>query len=193
MWPRGIGQNSDELAIGVLADQKKNSRASGQSSVRDEAYMNLTDTRVPSRRVSESDTLRNLRSTPTPYGGPRAVCPRSHFSFHCRVRCHVRLLNTFAGFPRFNVAWHHWWHSDHAQGGQVLRERRSCRRHRYQGRRLPSRGRRERNFAVYPSWAKLVRTFEVDLGEDLLDLVGDGVLGGEGVAAGLDGDLPVAA
>ncbi len=43
------------------------------------------------------------------------------------------------------------------------------------------------------SWAKLVRTFGVDLGEELLDLVGDGVLGGDHVAAGLDGDLPVAA
>ncbi len=43
------------------------------------------------------------------------------------------------------------------------------------------------------SWAKLVRTFGVDFGEHLPDLVGNWVFGGEGVGAGSDGDLPVAA
>ncbi len=43
------------------------------------------------------------------------------------------------------------------------------------------------------SWAKLVRTFGADFGEHLPDLVGDRVFGGEGVGAGSDGDLPVAA
>ena len=43
------------------------------------------------------------------------------------------------------------------------------------------------------SWAKLVCTFGADFGEHLPDLVGDRVFGGEGVGAGSDGDLPVAA
>ena len=43
------------------------------------------------------------------------------------------------------------------------------------------------------SWAKLVRTFGADFGEHLPDLVGDRVFCGEGVGAGSDGDLPVAA
>ncbi len=46
---------------------------------------------------------------------------------------------------------------------------------------------------AFLSWAKLVRTFGVDFGEHLPDLVGNWVFGGEGVGAGSDGDLSVAA
>jgi hypothetical protein len=46
--------------------------------------------------------------------------------------------------------------------------------------------------ALDPTWAKLVRTL-VDGGQRLANLVGQGVFGGEGVAAGVDLDGAVAA
>ena len=47
-------------------------------------------------------------------------------------------------------------------------------------------------YAPGPTWAKLVRTL-VDRGERLADVVGQGVFGGQGVAAGVDLDGAVAA
>ena len=44
-----------------------------------------------------------------------------------------------------------------------------------------------------PTWAKLVRTFGVDRGECLADVVGQWVFGGQCVAAGVDLDGAVAA
>jgi hypothetical protein len=45
----------------------------------------------------------------------------------------------------------------------------------------------------HPSWLNLVPRLVVDVAEGGADVVGDGLLGGEGVLAGVDGDLPVAA